>query len=82
MTRYYGNEPDIAGPFYCSNCGKTQAPAEYCRFCFGRTNAALRYNVKVKLGRDGRRAGEFFRGPAERARQQTEPDVAEEREEE
>lgn len=72
MTRYYGNEPDIAGPFYCSNCGKEQAPAEYCRYCQGRCNAALRYDIKSKVGRDGRRTGGFYKGPAEQRRDQEE----------
>lgn len=69
MTRYIGNQPDVAGAFYCSNCGKEQRAAEYCRYCHSRTNAALRYNTRSKVGRDGRRAGDFYRGPAEKAKE-------------
>lgn len=64
--RYKGNEPELAGVFYCSECGQEQSPADTCVRCKARTDTPLRFPSRTSTGRDGRKGGAFYRGPAER----------------
>lgn len=64
--KYRGNEPELAGLWYCSDCGYEQTPADICVRCKARTDAPLRFPTRSSIGRDGRRSGAFYRGPAER----------------